>query len=154
MPGPTGRLARLLAGGADRGLRRAERRGRGILPYDDLGPLAARLCFGADPSAGRPRAHPGDDGRHVTDRRLGPPPRPALLRRAPTGSGPIDLPTWVVVGSRDVLTPPRMARATAAAIPGARLVVYQGCGHMVMLERPDELNLLVEKVSAEVAPGR
>ena len=35
------------------------------------------------------------------------------------GSGPSTLPTWVVVGSRDVLTPPRMARATAAAIPGA-----------------------------------
>ncbi len=153
MPGPTGRLARLLTGGADRGLRRAERRGRGILPYDDLGPLAARLCFGADPSAADlelTRATMAAMSPTAVSGLL-----PGLLSfdvRARIGA--IELPTWVVAGSRDVLTPPRMARATAAAIPGARLVVYEGCGHMVMLERPDELNLLVEKVSAEVAPGR
>ena len=59
----------------------------------------------------------------------------------------------MVVGSRDVLTPPRMARSMAAAIGGACLVVLPGCGHMVMLEREQELDHLLERVSAEVSPA-
>jgi non-heme chloroperoxidase len=64
--------------------------------------------------------------------------------------GAIDLPTRVVVGSRDLLTPPRHARAIADGIPEAQLVVLPGAGHMVMLERPDELNALIDDFSAEV----
>jgi pimeloyl-ACP methyl ester carboxylesterase len=152
MPGPTARLSRLLSGGADRSLRRAERRGRGILPHEDLGPVVARMCFGADPS-------PADlELTRATMTAMSPSAVSGLLPgllsfdvRARLGA--VDVPTWVVSGSRDVLTPPRMARATAAAIPGARLVVYEGCGHMVMLERAEELDLLLERVAAEVAPA-
>jgi pimeloyl-ACP methyl ester carboxylesterase len=35
----------------------------------------------------------------------------------------------------------------AAAIPHAVLQVLPGCGHMVMLERPDELNALLDEFS-------
>ncbi len=63
----------------------------------------------------------------------------------------IDLPTLVVVGSRDLLTPARRARFMASRIPGARLEVLPGCGHLVMLERPDELDALIEEFSAELA---
>lgn len=48
------------------------------------------------------------------------------------------LPTLVVVGEEDVLTPPDAARRMAALIPGARLVVIPGAGHVPPLERPSE----------------
>jgi non-heme chloroperoxidase len=57
--------------------------------------------------------------------------------------GSISLPVHVVVGSRDVLTPPRTARAIAERVPGARLTFLPGCGHMVMLERAATLCDLV-----------
>jgi pimeloyl-ACP methyl ester carboxylesterase len=44
------------------------------------------------------------------------------------------------VGDLDVITPPDQSEALAAGIPGAELIILRGCGHMVMLERPGELN--------------
>jgi pimeloyl-ACP methyl ester carboxylesterase len=55
----------------------------------------------------------------------------------------IDLPTLVVVGSRDVEDIRKMAGRLAAEIPGARLETIQGAGHLPSLERPDELNRLL-----------
>lgn len=48
----------------------------------------------------------------------------------------ISIPTLVVVGERDVLTPPSDSEAMAAAIPGARLVMIPGAGHLTPMERP------------------
>ena len=48
----------------------------------------------------------------------------------------IDVPALVLVGTRDVLTPPAAARAMVAGLPAARpLVAFPGAGHMLMLER-------------------
>ena len=47
----------------------------------------------------------------------------------------------VVVGSKDLLTPPDHARAIADALPDAHLVVVEGAGHMVVLERAALVNL-------------
>lgn len=58
------------------------------------------------------------------------------LRQA---GGDISVPTTVVVGSRDPLTPPAMSRGMAATIPDARLVELRGRGHMLPLEAPDEI---------------
>jgi pimeloyl-ACP methyl ester carboxylesterase len=52
-------------------------------------------------------------------------------------------PATVVVGSRDLLTPPRLGRALAAAIPGARLVEVPGAGHMLPYAEPDRLAELI-----------
>jgi pimeloyl-ACP methyl ester carboxylesterase len=60
----------------------------------------------------------------------------------------IHLPTTVVVGDHDVMTPQRQAEFLAAHIPRAELAVFTGCGHMVMLERPDELNRLIQARAA------
>jgi 3-oxoadipate enol-lactonase len=49
----------------------------------------------------------------------------------------IDVPTTVLVGSADTLTPPPMSEAMAEAIPGAELVVLDGAGHLSNLEAPD-----------------
>jgi len=48
------------------------------------------------------------------------------------------LPTLVIVGAEDALTPPEVARRMAGAIPGARLAVIPGAGHLPMVERPGE----------------
>lgn len=48
----------------------------------------------------------------------------------------LSCPVLVVVGEHDALTPPDEARAMAAAVPGARLVVLPGAGHMAPMEAP------------------
>jgi 3-oxoadipate enol-lactonase len=47
-----------------------------------------------------------------------------------------NVPTLVVVGEADSLTVPDQARALAQAIPGARLVVIPGAGHVPPIEQP------------------
>jgi pimeloyl-ACP methyl ester carboxylesterase len=59
------------------------------------------------------------------------------------GGRSITVPTTVVVGTRDALTPVRHAEAMAAAIPGARLEVLPGLGHMLPFECPDRLVELI-----------
>jgi 3-oxoadipate enol-lactonase len=48
------------------------------------------------------------------------------------------LPTLVLVGDEDEVTPPAQAKAMAEAIPGASLVVIRSAGHVCPLERPVE----------------
>lgn len=47
------------------------------------------------------------------------------------------VPTTIILGERDMMTPSRNGRALAAMIPQARLVVLKGAGHTMMVERPD-----------------
>lgn len=49
----------------------------------------------------------------------------------------VDLPVLVVHGDRDPICPVGAGRATAAAVPGARLVELPGAGHAPFLSRPD-----------------
>jgi|SRR5579863_199917 len=51
----------------------------------------------------------------------------------------VNVPAIVVVGSRDLMTPARGAKAVAAAIPNCRLALIEGAGHMLMSERPDDV---------------
>jgi len=52
----------------------------------------------------------------------------------------IAVPTLVVAGEHDALTPPDQARMMAAQIPGARTTVVSGAGHLTPLEAPDQVN--------------
>lgn len=54
--------------------------------------------------------------------------------------GEIDVPTLVVWGEHDRLVPLRDAAEFEWLIRGARKVVYEDTGHMVMLERPERFN--------------
>ncbi|HWJ82921.1 MAG TPA: alpha/beta hydrolase [Nocardioides sp.] len=73
------------------------------------------------------------------------------------------VPTTVLVGSRDLLTPPHHARRIAGSIRGARMLVAPDAGHMLTLERPqlvtEELCALVDgalaslSAAAEPAPA-
>ena len=115
----------------------------------NLGFLLARVGFGKDP-------HPS----HVElvrqmlrdcppETRLAAP--RALIGLDLTGELPkIRIPTLVVVGTSDLLTPPAQARQIAKLIPNARLEVFPAGGHMLMLERHDELNRLIVDFAHEV----
>src|SRR5580698_7276663 len=51
----------------------------------------------------------------------------------------VKVPTTVILGERDMMTPAKAGKTLAAAIPNARTVVLPGAGHMMMVEQPDEL---------------
>lgn len=48
----------------------------------------------------------------------------------------VTAPALVVVGAEDYATPPAMARAIAAGIAGAELMVLEGTRHMSLIEQP------------------
>lgn len=52
----------------------------------------------------------------------------------------VSVPTLIVVGEEDVLTPPDEARAMAALVPQARLEVLPRTGHLPSLEQPARFN--------------
>ena len=62
----------------------------------------------------------------------------------------IAAPTLVLAGEIDILTPPRLGRATAEAIPGARFEVMPGEAHQPFQEVPDEWNARVDAFWREV----
>lgn len=57
--------------------------------------------------------------------------------------GEIRCPTLVVAGADDVWLPPRYSREIADAIPHAKLVVFDGIGHSLPLERAEEFFALL-----------
>src|SRR5690349_6410225 len=60
-------------------------------------------------------------------------------RNALSAAATITVPTTLILGERDMMTPAKAGRALAAAIPHARTVILPRAGHMMMVERPDEL---------------
>lgn len=59
--------------------------------------------------------------------------------------GRIDVPTLILVGEHDVISPPDEMRAIAAAIPGARFVQIDAAGHMAPLEQPAAFNAAIRE---------
>jgi 3-oxoadipate enol-lactonase len=74
--------------------------------------------------------------------------RAMAVRRDQTDLLPsVGVPTLIVVGSEDTITPPSDSEAMAANIAGARLVRIEGAAHLSNVERPAEFNrALVEFV--------
>lgn len=62
----------------------------------------------------------------------------------------IDLPTLVLTGSQDALTPVGDAEELAEAIPNARLEILPGAAHGLMVEAPNAFNDIVVQFLAEV----
>lgn len=61
----------------------------------------------------------------------------------------IDVPTLVITSTGDTLVPPEASAEMAADIPGARLEVLEGAGHLSNLEAPEAFNrLLLEHVAS------
>ena len=55
----------------------------------------------------------------------------------------IRVPTMVITSDEDRVYPPAVARGMAKRIPGARLAVISGAGHLSNLEQPAQFNQLV-----------
>jgi pimeloyl-ACP methyl ester carboxylesterase len=55
----------------------------------------------------------------------------------------IHAPTLVIHGDADPLVPYANGQKLAARIPGAQLMMLQGCGHLAMWEQPEELARLL-----------
>ncbi len=51
----------------------------------------------------------------------------------------VQCPTLFVLGERDIMTPVRSAQGVIDAVTNARVSVLEGCGHSIMLERPEAL---------------
>lgn len=54
------------------------------------------------------------------------------------------LPALVICGQDDKMTPLAMNRDLAESLPGANLVAVPAAGHMVMLERPEEVVVAIQ----------
>ena len=88
-------------------------------------------------------------------RRLGADQRPAgivaalqVLRNRPDSRpmlGEVRVPTLILVGREDELTPPPMAESMAKGIAGAKLVILEEAGHLSNLEQPVAFSDAVRK---------
>lgn len=55
----------------------------------------------------------------------------------------IGVPTLVVVGDKDILTPVPFSRRIVERMPRAELAVIEDCGHITFIERPEENTRLI-----------
>ena len=60
-------------------------------------------------------------------------------RNALAAAAQITVPAAFILGERDMMTPAKAGKTLASALPNSRTVVIPGAGHMMMVERPDEL---------------
>ena len=60
-------------------------------------------------------------------------------------------PVLLVWGADDRITPPAVARAFHAALPGSELQFLDACGHAPMIERPAEFGIRVERFLRRLA---
>lgn len=57
----------------------------------------------------------------------------------------IDVPTVIIVGEADAITPPEVAREMHDGIADSRLAVIPNAGHMALLERPAAVNAALKE---------
>jgi len=71
----------------------------------------------------------------------------AIMSRTDTTSflKKINIPTLVICGSFDKLTPPAIMRNLAAKIPNSEFAIIPRAGHMTVLENPECVNDLIEE---------
>ena len=73
--------------------------------------------------------------------------RPDMTSLLPT----INVPTLVVVGAEDAISPPQEMQAIAAAIPNAEFVEIPDAGHMTTMENPTAVNEAFTRFRQRVA---
>ena len=121
----------------------------GLMTRPDLGLLLARMGFGREPLPSHVEltrsmlaACPPETQRAAVK---------AIVNADLTDElSSITLPTLVLCGTADALTPPREARRIASLIPGARLELFAGAGHMLMLERTERFDELLLEFARDV----
>lgn len=77
----------------------------------------------------------------------------AARHDATTELSSIQLPTLVIAGEDDAITPPEGARRMADAIPDAELAIVPGAGHVSNLENPSAFNASLTAFLERLGPG-
>lgn len=79
----------------------------------------------------------------------------SAMRERPDSTGLLEtltgIPTLVLVGAEDMITPPAIAQSMAAGIPGARLMEIPGAGHLPCVEQPVPTTRAILKFLQSVA---
>ena len=66
----------------------------------------------------------------------------------------IDLPTLIICGAEDKMTPIKFSELLDAGIANSQLHIVDNAGHMVMLEQPDIVAELLKKFIDDLPPRR
>ena len=70
----------------------------------------------------------------------------AMTRYEPVAKlAEIKVPTLVICGDEDQLTPPAVSQEMANAIPGARLAILEAAGHLSNIEQPAPFNTVLRE---------
>jgi 3-oxoadipate enol-lactonase len=64
------------------------------------------------------------------------------------------VPTLILCGGRDRVTPPALSRHLHAAIAGSHLQIVEDAGHMLLMEAPDVVNRAIDAFAASLAQQR
>lgn len=103
-----------------------------------LGPLLVRCALGKKAPRGAVHATAAEFASLKKHPRLAHL-REMLGMRLFEGDARIALPTTIIVGTRDVLTPPKSSTLLRSQIEGSRLIRLRGIGHMIPYEAPEEI---------------
>lgn len=63
----------------------------------------------------------------------------------------VSVPTLVVVGAEDAISPPAMAQQMAARVRGAELAIIPGAGHLAAYEEPEAVNSALRRLLRKAA---
>jgi len=66
----------------------------------------------------------------------------------------VAVPTLVMCGRQDPVTPVADHEAMAACIPGSRLEFIENCGHLSAIEQPEAVTRVIEDWLSSTEPGR
>lgn len=64
------------------------------------------------------------------------------------------IPTLIACGDRDLLTPKEYSQEMAVALPKSELVIAEGAGHLVQLERPDLIDDALVRLVERATPSK
>jgi pimeloyl-ACP methyl ester carboxylesterase len=78
--------------------------------------------------------------------------RAALAMDVTSPARLLGVPTRILCGSRDRVTPPALSEELRALIPRSRLTVVDGAGHMLPLEAPEQVNQAVLELAGSLGP--
>lgn len=63
----------------------------------------------------------------------------------------IKVPTLIMVGDKDSLTPLKLSQYLNRQIEGSKLIIVPDCKHMPMIENPEKVNAIIDKFIKEVS---
>jgi len=62
----------------------------------------------------------------------------------------VALPTLILVGDADAITPPAVAESMQKSIPHSKLIIIKGAGHLSPMEQPEQVNQAIRQFLATI----